>query len=59
MNINIDMNININAYIQGATALHIAAELNLPKAITEFLSTEEGAEALNLKDRAGLRALHR
>eukprot|EP00596_Hydrurales_sp_CCMP1899_P003639 CAMPEP_0119048606 /NCGR_PEP_ID=MMETSP1177-20130426/59890_1 /TAXON_ID=2985 /ORGANISM="Ochromonas sp, Strain CCMP1899" /LENGTH=826 /DNA_ID=CAMNT_0007024745 /DNA_START=66 /DNA_END=2546 /DNA_ORIENTATION=+ len=44
---------------QGATALHIAAELNLSSAITELLLTEEGMETLHLKDRAGLRALHR
>lgn len=44
---------------QGATALHIASELNLPALITLILQHPSGIEILDLKDRAGLRAIHK
>jgi ankyrin repeat protein len=44
---------------QGATVLHIASELNLSTAIAQLLNHQHGNELMELKDRAGLRAIHR
>ena len=44
---------------QGSTALHIAAELNLGDAIEKILSVGDGAQCLDIKDKASFRAIHR
>ena len=44
---------------QNATILHLAAEYNLTKAIKDILGHSLGKEALEAKDRAGFRAIHR